>query len=136
MDWLDLGFSAIDFLYPALLALLGWVAQKLRKFIDAKAMHEYVKGILLRLNDAVWAAVRDVQQTFVDKIKEGRADGKLTEDEIALAKAMAISKIKSYLGLKGAGVLMKVLGLDGKAFEEFLGSKVEAAVADGKAGKL
>lgn len=85
-----------------------------------------VQGVLMRLDDAVWGAVREVAQTSADVLKDKAADGKLTaEDKLAVKKA-AVDSVRNYLGPKGLIEVKKVLGVDDVA--GVLNSKVEAAV--------
>ncbi len=86
--------------------------------------------IIGRAISEVGDAIREVYQTYVGALKDGRADGKLTDAERATAKRMAIAIAKSNIGKKGLGRLMRVLGID--ALDDWLGSKVEAAIADAK----
>lgn len=86
--------------------------------------------MLVRLDDAVITAVKDLQQTVVAEIKAATTDGKISEAEKQRIKDAAVANVKSYLGTKGIRVLAEVLGLSGGALDSFLGSKVEAAVHD------
>ncbi len=119
-----------ELLQPVLLAgltlLSGWAA----KLIAAKVRMEYLRGVLIRLDDAVLSAVKEVSQTYVDALKSGRADGTLTDEESKKAKDLALSSAKSYLGMKGLSELAKVLGLGSGEVESLLSSKIEATVHD------
>lgn len=126
----DLGLKLVEILSPVLLAALTWVAAKVAQLITAKVKHEWVRGVLLRLDDAILNSVREVQQAVVDEIKAGRADGKLTTEERARVKARAIESIRSHLGLKGLAELARVLGLEDGRLDKLLSTRVEAAVHD------
>jgi hypothetical protein len=115
---------------PVILAILAWLSTKLAQLIGAKVKNEYLRGVLARLDDAVFAAVRDVHQVLVEELKAASADGRLTPEERARAKKMAIDKARSYLGTKGLAELCKVLGLDAEGIENLLGTRVEATVHD------
>jgi len=130
MDYGELGLKVFEALSPLLLAALTWAAAKLALYIHAKVKSEYLRGVLVRLDDAVLGAVREVQQVTVDTIKAASTDGKLTPDERAKAKQAAIDTVKSHLGMKGIGELAKVLGLEDGAIEKLLSTRVEAAVHD------
>lgn len=129
----DLMWNLFQALSPALLALIGWLSLKLAALIKAKTDNAYVQGVLLRLNDAVWVAVREVEQTLVATLKATEANGKLTETARMNAKSAAIATIKEHLGPKGLAELAEVLGLTGQAVDAFLGKRVEAAVNASKA---
>lgn len=125
----------LEIISPILLLLLTWIGVKTGKLIGAKVQNEYLKGVLVRLSETVFAAVKELQQTVVDAIKVANADGKITDDEKASIKAAAVKTIKSHLGVKGIKELLAVLGLDEDALDSFLGTQVEAAVLDLKAVK-
>jgi len=130
MDYGELGLKVLQILSPILLAALTWVAAKVAQYIQAKVKNEYLRGVLVRLDDAVLAAVREVQQVTVEAIKSGSADGKLTPDERARVKQAAIDSVKSHLGMKGISELAKILGLETGAVDKLLSTRVEAAVHD------
>lgn len=130
MDTENIGLKVLEILSPVLLAALTWAAAKLAQLIRAKVKSEYLRGALVRLDDAVFTAVKDLQQSVVEEIKAASADGKITEDEKKRIKEKALASVKSHLGTKGLSELATVLGLDGGAIEGFLSSKVEAAVHD------
>jgi hypothetical protein len=130
MDYGELGLKVLQVLSPILLAALTWVAAKIAQYIQAKVKNEYLRGVLVRLDDAVLAAVREVQQVTVEAIKSASADGKLTPDERARVKQAALDSVKSHLGMKGINELAKILGLETGAVDRLLSTRVEAAVHD------
>lgn len=130
MDAGNVGLKILEILSPVLLAALTWAAAKLAQFIRAKVQNEYLKGVLVRLDDAVFTAVKDLQQSVVEQIKAASADGKITDEEKKQIKDRALASVKSHLGTKGLAEVAKVLGLEGGALEGLLSSKVEAAVHD------
>lgn len=130
MDTGSIGLKVLEILSPVVLAVLTWAAAKLAQLIRAKVQNEYLKGVLVRLDDAVFTAVKDLQQSVVDEIKAASVDGKITEEEKRRIKEKAISAVKSHLGTKGLAEVAKILGLEGGALEGLLSSKVEAAVHD------
>jgi hypothetical protein len=135
MDYGELGLKVLQILSPILLAALTWVAAKAAQYIQAKVKNEYLRGVLVRLDDAVLTVVREVQQVTVEAIKSGSADGKLTPDERARVKQAAIDSVKSHLGMKGISELAKILGLESGAVDKLLSTRVEAAVHDLKASR-
>ena len=130
MDSGSIGLKVLEILSPLLLAALTWAAAKLAQLIRAKVQNEYLKGVLVRVDDAVFTAVKDLQQTVVEQIKAASADGKITDDEKKQIKEKALGAIRSHLGTKGLTEAANVLGLGGGALEGLLSSKVEAAVHD------
>mgnify|MGYP001577004250 FL=1 len=130
MDSGSIGLKVLEILSPLLLAALTWAAAKLAQLIRAKVQNEYLKGVLVRVDDAVFTAVKNLQQTVVEQIKAASADGKITDDEKKQIKDKALAAVKSHLGTKGLAEAAAVLGLGGGALEGLLSSKVEAAVHD------
>jgi hypothetical protein len=130
VDANTIGWKVFEILSPVLLAGLSWLSVKAAQLISAKVRNEYLRGVLVRLDDAVLAAVREVQQVTVDSLKAASADGQLTADERAKVKQAAIDSIKSHLGTKGIGEVAKVLGLEDGAVDKLLSTRVEAAVHD------
>ncbi|MEW6778293.1 MAG: hypothetical protein AB1405_18490 [Bdellovibrionota bacterium] len=131
MDKSEVVSSVIEILTPVLVAGLTFLSAWLAKLITAKVKGEYLRGVLVRLDESVFTAVKSVAQTYADALKSAREDGKLDPAERQEAKRRALSALKSYLGAKGIGELGKILGLTSDAqVEEFLAGKVEAAVHD------
>lgn len=130
MDTGSIGLKVLEILSPVLLAALTWAATKLAFFIQARIKNEYLRNALVRLEDAVFTAVKELDQTVVAEIKAASADGKITDDEKKRIKEKALASVKSHIGTKGLSELAKVLGLESGALDGFLSSKVEAAVHD------
>lgn len=117
-------------------AILGGLAAMVARLIHAKVKHEYLRGVLLRLNDAVFTAVGELMQTLASDWRKRSLDGKLTADDKAKLKAEAIRKVRDYLGNNGRSELMRILGLDDEAKRDaLLEGHIEAAVHDLKAGR-
>lgn len=123
-------YKAIEVLSPLLLALLGWLSVKLAQLINARVEQEYLRGVLVRLTDAVFTVVKELDQTLVTAMKDANRDGKLTDSEKAEIKLRAVATVKAYLGMKGIEAIAKVLGLSSAGVDNFISAKVEAAVHD------
>ena len=125
-------FSFIIFmvLVPFAAAGVHWLGSRAGDLIRAKVDNEALRGVLLRLNDAVITAVKDLEQTLVDEVKLAAEDGRISREERRRIKDKAVRQVKSYLGRTGLKELKDVLGLWDLAVEDFIGSKVEAAVLD------
>lgn len=130
-EMLILGLELIPILLTPVLALLG---KLLADLIRGKVKNEYLQGALLRLNEAAKTGVSSVGQTYVKKMKEGKADGKLTDEEKKAAKDAALREVKDLLGPKGLKEIAKVVGIPvaSKAMDSMLESKIEAKVKDNK----
>jgi len=91
--------------------------------------------VLVRLDDAVFNAVRSVQQATVDELKSVSADGKLTPEQREKVKQAAIDAVKAHLGDKGIAELAGILGLENGAIDKLLSTRIEAAVHDLKVAR-
>jgi len=118
----------LDLLTTVLLAALGWVCVRLASFIKAHTKNAQVQGILLRLNDAVFAAVGALEQTMVVAAKVAASDGQLTKSDGAAVKAAALANVKSHLGPQGIAELQAILDVQPAALDSYLSSRIEAQV--------
>jgi hypothetical protein len=112
------GAALIAAAFAAIAAFVG------RSFVE----HSFLRSMLERIVIEARAVVLEVEQTYVDKITEGRRDGILTPEEGASAKAAAIAKLRTNLGSVGLERLGRIIGLTAPAIEALLGTHVEAAV--------
>jgi hypothetical protein len=126
--WWDLGGRAIIALAPVLLAALSYVSVKGAELLHARIKNEYLQGVLIRLDDAVFTAVCEVQQVVVNKLKERSEDGHLTTEDRQYVKNAALGSIREYLGPKGLALVGKVLGIPNTEVDRHLESRLEAAV--------
>jgi len=126
----DISVQVFQFLSPLVLGAITWVAAKLAQYISARVKNEYLRGVLVRLDDTVVSVVREIHQVTVDALKASSVDGKVPPGAREAIRNAALMAIKSYLGVKGLGQLARVLGLDGDAVDRLIGTKVEAAVHD------
>lgn len=120
---MEIFLQILVFCAPALVALFGWGMLKLNQLIAAKVENENLRGVLMRLDDAVDTAVKSVFQTFVKGLKKHEKFDEAAQKE---AKEAALAEIKSYLGPKGLSLISKILGW--KDADKELGAKVEAKV--------
>lgn len=97
-----------------------------------KIKNGWIKTRVQRLEHAVRTSVREVYQTYVSELKAANADGKLTAEEKAKAKDLAVAKAKSYAGMKGLNILLWVFGLN----DELVGGLVEEEVYQAKQDAL
>ena len=123
----ELVLKVSEVLLPLLLSVLTLAVVKLTQFVNAKVKNEYLKNVLVRVDDAVLTTVRHLQQNFVEDLKNASADGKLSEEEKKNLKDQALNSVYMHLGGdKGLSEVKKVLGV--ADLDSLLSSKVEAAV--------
>lgn len=133
LDWIAIGLQISAAISPALLAILGWAAAAVARFVVEKTKNEKVRDLLLRLDTLAFKVVLELEQTMVDAIREANADGKITEEEKATIKAKALENLKSYLGAKGVLELKTIIGLDDGVVTNLLSTAVESALFSVKA---
>lgn len=131
--------TALEIGLAAIMSFVGVVLMPmLKRFLAEKITNETFEGISLRLSDAVFASVREVEQAYVKAVKAGRAPDspggeKLTREEMERASDAALAAVKRHLGPHGWSKLKAVLGLDGDAeAEEVVRSHIEAEVHETK----
>jgi hypothetical protein len=130
MNKTDIAFDVFKALSPVLLGAVTWVAAKLSQWINARVRNEYLRAVLLRLDDAVLGVVREVHQVTVDALKAATVDGKLPPGARESVKQAALGAIKSHLGARGITEVARVLGLNADGVDRLIGTKIEAAVHD------
>ena len=133
MTALDLGLRILVLFSPILLAALAWASARLAQYITAHVKNTYLKNALVRLDDAVFSAVKELEQTVVAEAKATNSDGKLTAADRDRIKRAAMDKVKSYLGMKGLAEIGTILGLSPEGLDGVLGTRIEAAVHDVRA---
>jgi hypothetical protein len=126
----DIASLVIKTISPVLLAACTWVAAKLAQWINARVRNEYLRGVLVRLDDAVLGVVREVHQVTVDALKAATIDGKLPPVARESVKQVALNAIKSHLGPRGMNDVERVLGLKADSVDRLIITKIEAAVHD------
>jgi hypothetical protein len=113
-------------------ALVSAVFNELRKWLAAKVHNERLGTALMVGVDAVQTAVSEVEQTMAAAMREAAADGVITDAEKAALKAKAIELSKKQLGDHGMALLGKGLQMGEEQLTGWLGSRVEATVAQNK----
>jgi hypothetical protein len=128
-----------DKLAAALVALLGLLGSR---FLWGRLAAGTARLVVQRAYAEVVDAVLEVWQTYVSDLRKSRADGVLTAEERATAKARALAVARQNLGAKGLTRLARalgfgsLLGIDNDATTAWLGTKVETAVASLKSAGL
>jgi hypothetical protein len=90
--------------------------------------HTFLKTMMERIVIEARAVVLEVEQTYVDGLAKGRADGELTSEEKAMARATALAALRANLGKKGLARLGRIVGLSDDAIDKLLGTHIEAQV--------
>jgi hypothetical protein len=125
--WAHVG-NTIHALSPLFVAALSWLSLRVAALINAKVKNERLHGILSRLDDAVFAAVREVEQVYVSMLKTASEDGALTAEERRQAKDAALQAARTYLGPRGLTELGTVLGMVEDDVDRVIGTRIESAV--------
>lgn len=130
MDGTNIALWLFKVLSPVLLAVVTWLGAKSAQWLSARIKNEYLRSVLVRLDDAVVSVVRELHQVTVDALKASSPDGKLTAGTRETVKRAALDAIKSHLGVGGLNEVARVLGLKTDAVDRLINTKIEAAVHD------
>jgi hypothetical protein len=133
-----------DFLYELVsewgLKVGAWLASLLLAVMAAwvwkRIRIQVVRDVLERAWTEIVASALQVWQTYVQAIKEGRADGKLTPEEATEARRRALDAFKRNFGLAALAKAAPgwIFGAKAKEWAEgWADHKLEAAVAKLKA---
>lgn len=124
----------LPIILPALgsviVALLSALSVQINRWIASKTKNEKLAGLFSRIDDAVFVAIKEVAQLSVDAARQAAVDGKLPAEIAAAAKTAAIASARSHLGPKGIRELIEIVGIPAESVDAFLGSRVEAGVAE------
>jgi hypothetical protein len=110
--------------------VLAGLAVKYRSFITATVKNEVAQGILNRLGEFVFATVGELNQTVVTQLK---ASGQWNAAEAAKIKAVALDKVRSFLGPEGVKTALEILGITNEKLQELISAFIEAQVGSVKA---
>jgi len=140
MDFITaFSFIVIMCLVPFAAMGVHWLGTRAGDLLQAKlqlaqtsAQSERLRAALLRLEDAVVTAVKDVEQTLVVEYRELARDGKLSREDRRRLKETAVRKVKTFLGSAGLKELGNVLDVWELSVEDLIGAKVEATILDMK----
>lgn len=118
-------------IFSVFLGLVISLIKFAKTLIDAKTAETLngiknanVKESLELAKDCVSTVVLELSQTVVDKLKEKAADGKLTEEEIAEVKKIALEKITSLMSENVYGTISEIFG----NAENWINEKIESEV--------
>lgn len=132
INWTEILVAFGGLLSALILAGLRRLAKELTSWLGQKAMNEKIKGALVLATDAVVQSVSDIQHSVVDELKKAAADGKLTAEEIANVKTLAVVKAKQNLGESGLKLVQSALGFTVEELEIWLSGRIEAVVLESK----
>tara|TARA_R100000808_G_C2149301_1_gene157684 strand:+ start:1413 stop:1907 length:495 start_codon:yes stop_codon:yes gene_type:complete len=111
----------------ALVPVLLWCGKYLKRLIEEKVKYDMVKRALLKTNQVVFGVVSELSQTMADEFKAAAEDGKLTDQEKARLKSIAISKSKDLVFGETWDALKAEFGGNSGA-DNFLSGEIEKAV--------
>lgn len=116
-----------------------------KRLIETRVQNEHTRGLLERLTDAVYTAVKSTEGRVAAEVRKAAADGKITPEEREAIRKAALADVQALLGPKGIADLAYVLGLpgavapgtsepappiDAAALEAALAPRLEAALVD------
>lgn len=107
----------------AVIAAGAWLGARITQALPA-----WMHSVTLSAGHVIRSIVEEVGQTYVDALREGRYDGKLTEEEAEEAVSRAWDRAVELLPWKW---LRRALGGQDKA-EQWARTEIEAAVSERK----
>ena len=138
MDWGDVGLQLAQVLLPVIAALIAaligvaisYLKRQAEK-IDNEVAQKSLDAALDEMSRVAYEAITSTAQTYVDDLKAGREDGKLTDEE----KRQAMLNAKNYFyGHVSKGTL-DILEASIGPVQEWLEGYLEAQVgAEKKSG--
>lgn len=132
------GWTIYEVLAPVFLGLLGWLATRLAALIREHIKNAQVAEVLIRFSDAVLTAVKFVNQTAKQEILRAKSEtspggATITAAEADRLKGFVWHQLKlEYGGMEGIKKLLSILGVKEGKEEEWVNSRIEAAVHDVK----
>lgn len=140
MNFKDVLVQSLPFLWTAVFLLLTKIAfPKLTAWLDAKAADanasaatKAISAVASKVEHFAEAVVADLNATLKPALAEATADGKVTPEEAAKLRALALERMKALLGTAGLAGVTGVLGIGAAAVDGYLSSVVEKKVADAK----
>jgi len=130
MDWNQVVNDLTVAMAPLVIGLVVTLAsigiKRLNAYLKAKTENETLRGAFDQISEVAWSAVNELEQGA----RKAMSDGKLSKEEGAELKQMALDRIraqapKAVAGLAEAGM---------EKLEEFLSGKIEAYVSGLKKG--
>jgi len=126
--------QAQEIIYMALLAFLSVAVPTASKFgldwLRSKIKNEQVNHELARLNEVISTVVAEIEQTGKVEFEKAKADGKVTQEELAeiasSLKEKATSKVKAIVGEESPKLLSAALS--GFKVEDYISAKIEEQV--------
>lgn len=126
----EMWHASVLTLASALVAGLCWLIAKASTWFTTHSKNQQVALLLARVSDLAQRVVKDVYQSSVAPFQ---TDNNWNAETQAVAKAQALAKLKSYIGIDGLHMLEYLAGMGGtQTLDEFLGTYIESAVVDSK----
>lgn len=118
-------------------SIISWVAFKASSFINSRVKNEDFKTGLLAINNAIWTAVRDVEQTGRKALIDAQSDGEISKEEIQAIKeelkSKAVDRAKKIGGDQGIALLKTAIGEIN--IDEYLDARIEAEIHELRKGE-
>lgn len=122
----------LNALVPIVVAVLGAFGSWLIAVLGSKLKSDKARTVALHVSEVAGEVVLELQQTMAEGMKAAAADGRITAEEAAELKELAVARVKRHIGEKGKADLLKVFGFDEKQLEAFIATKVEAGVVQAR----
>jgi hypothetical protein len=111
-------------------AIFSFASMKIAGFISSRVKSEDLQRGMLALNNAIWTAVREAEQTGRKSLLKAQEDGEISAEEIdAIKKELkhnAVSRAKEIGGEQGVALLKTAIGeID---IDKYIDARIEAEI--------
>lgn len=133
---IDLLITAAVMAAPILLTagatlLLRWLSSVEKKAATITKVAAF-NAIAARVAHFAAVVVADLNATLKPELVGMAADGRMTTEEWARLRAVALSRLRTLLGQAGLKELEGALGIGGTAADEYFAGQIEQAVKEAK----
>ena len=124
----DMSSWATQTLLPTLAAAVTWAATHAGGYLAHKRHAAEIANAIVRLDHIVHAVVRELEQRAVGVLRQVTKDAGLSDTVKDMLRKAALSKTKHLLGDRQLARLAKSLDVKTSEVDDFLGTRIEAAV--------
>jgi len=107
-------------------ALASWGMYELAKFVRTKTKNEAANDAVTHITETANTTVEELEQTLVPAFKEAASDGKLSKEDRAKLKDLAVRKVNSQIPDKMNKLASQIVN----SVDRFIRAKIEKAVLD------
>lgn len=126
----ELIVKTVDILAPVVLsaisALASWGLYELTKYLRTKTKNDNVNDAISHVCHTVDTTVKELEQEVVKALKARTSDGRLTKEDAAAVKSIAVRRVTAQIPPK----IAKIMPAAVTSFGNFISAKIEKAVLE------